>query len=301
MVVEVDTRRARNRAREGIKWVVRGAGRLTAPLRPMPDIVVIGAKRGGTTSLYFDLLEHPGVVRLYPPPVPGLKSEPTKGVHYFDSNFFRGETWYRSYFPTSAARAMTRRRTGIGPVAGEASPFYLFHPAAAARAHSVIPDSRIVVLLRDPVMRTYSHWKERRRNNAEDLDFLSALDAEPDRLAGERDRLLLDPAYVSYAWEQQSYATQSAYADPLRRWVDLYGEHAVHVAISEEYYADPRRVLSELHEFLGLPARPPSVASQRNAARGEDLDPGLQQKLAARFSDDNAALARLLGRDLPWR
>jgi hypothetical protein len=287
-------------ARECIKRLARGGGLATSPLRALPDFLIIGAKRGGTTSLYFDLLEHPAVMRLYPPPVPVLKSDATKGVHYFDSHAYKSEAWYRSYFPSRLARAVTRRRTGVNPVAGEASPYYLFHPAAVDRAHALTPDSKIIALLRDPVMRTYSHWKERRRNNAESLDFVSALEAEADRLAGERERLVADPHYSSYAWEQQSYGTQSEYARQLARWIDKYGLDQVHVTFSEEYYADPGAVVGGIHEFLGLPAHPPAVSSNRNAAKGEDLDEGLRRKLAARFSDSNHELATLIGRDPPW-
>jgi Sulfotransferase domain len=290
----------RSAARQAIKTSVRRVGLATASLRPLPDFLLIGAKRGGTTSFYFDLLEHPAIARLFPPPVPVLKTDATKGVHYFDSNAFRSESWYRSHFPTVMARQLRSRRTGVTARCGEASPYYLFHPAAAARAHAMHPEARIIALLRDPVMRTYSHWKERRRGNAEPLDFPAALDAEPDRLAGERERLLDDPHYRSYAWEQQSYATQSVYVDSLRPWVDLYGSGRVHVAVSEEYYTDPGRVLGDVHEFLGLPRLGLGSSKIRNAARGDELDPGIRRRLAARFEGPNQALAELTGRELPW-
>ena len=294
------TRTAASLARKRIKQLARGGGLATSLLRPLPDFLIIGAKRGGTTSLYFDLLEHPAVMYLYPPPVPMLKTDATKGVHYFDSHAYRSEAWYRSYFPTYVARSVTRRRARENPIAGEASPYYLFHPAAVDRAHALTPGSKIIAQLRDPVLRAYSHWKERRRNNAETLDFTSALDAEPDRLAGERQRLLSDPRYVSYAWEQQSYAAQSEYAGHLARWIDAYGRDQVHVTLSEEYYADPRGVMADIHEFLGVTALPPATSFHRNAARGEDLDEGVRRKLATRFSDSNHRLATLLGRELPW-
>jgi hypothetical protein len=287
-------------AREAIKRGARGFGVGTSSLRPLPDFMLIGAKRGGTTSFYYDLLEHPAMLRLFPPPVPGLKTDATKGVHYFDSNSFRSESWYRSHFPTVMARQARTRRVGVTARCGEASPYYLFHPAAAARAHAMNPDARILALLRDPVMRTYSHWKERRRGNAEPLDFPSALDAEQDRLAGERERLLADPHYVSYAWEQQSYATQSLYIDSLQPWMDLYGADRVHVAVSEEYYRDPARALGDVHEFLGLPRHEASTFKIRNAAQGDELDPAMRRRLAARFDDANHALADRIGRDLPW-
>lgn len=257
--------------RSAFKSATRTVGQATADVRPLPDFLLIGTKRGGTTSFYFDLLEHPGVLRLYPPPAPGLKADATKGVHYFDSHAGRTERWYRSYMPTRMTRSLVAHRTGVRPVVGEASPYYLFHPAAATRARAMVPEARLLVLLRDPALRAHSHWKERRRSGAEPLEFLAALDAEQGRLAGERDRLLADPTATSYAWEQQSYLTQSRYAESLRPWIDAFGRDRVLVLASEDYYNDPLRVLGDVDEFLGLPRRQRSTSVIRNAAPGADL------------------------------
>jgi hypothetical protein len=288
------------RARGAVKTATRAAGMATADLRPPPDFLVIGTKRGGTTSFYFDLIAHPSYVRLYPPPVPGLKPDATKGVHYFDSHFTRGRRWYRSFMPTAAARRLAERRTSGPVVAGEASPYYLFHPMAAERARSQVPNAKIIVLLRDPVVRTHSHWKERRRGSAEPLDFPDALAAEAERLAGERDRLVADPAYLSYAWEQQSYALQSEYAGPLARWIELFGRDRVHVAVSEDYYSDPARVLAGVDDFLGVPRRDASTGRIRNAAGGSPLPPEVDRELRARFAEPNRRLEELTGQTFPW-
>ena len=287
-------------ARDIVKGVTRGVGVWTARWRPLPEFLVIGAKRGGTTSLYFDLLGHPGILPLYPPAVPRLKPEATKGVHYFDSNFIRGEAWYRSYFPTSANRLRHSRHLGYPSMTGEASPYYLFHPTAVDRAAALVPEARIIAQLRDPVARAHSHWKERRRQDAESLDFLSALDAEPDRLAGERERLIADPTYSSYAWEQQSYATQSEYVEQIRRWVQAFGRDKVHVSFSEDYFADHTQVIGGIHRFLELPAQPAREPTHRNAAGGDGLDAHTLRRLRARFDAHNHALSALLQVELPW-
>ncbi|WP_170981523.1 sulfotransferase domain-containing protein [Nocardioides dongxiaopingii] len=290
----------RRRLRAALKRAVRTAGVATASVRPDPDFLVIGAKRGGSTSLYFDLLDHPSYVRLYPPPVPGLKDVATKGVHFFDSHHLEGMAWYRSYMPTRFTRSVNTWRHGTPSVVGEASPYYLFHPSAAQRAHEALPDVKVVALLRDPVERTYSHWKERRRAGAEELDFVAALDAEPGRLAGERERLLADPAYRSYAWEQQSYLTQSRYAEALRPWLERYGRDRVLVAASEDYYADPLPVLRTIDDFLGVPPRDTSTGAVRNQAPGAPLEPEVRARLQAAFVDANRDLEELLGQRLPW-
>ena len=119
-------------------------GKTTAGERDLPHFLVIGAQRCGTTSLYRTLALHPQVI----PPVF------EKGIHYFDTadNFARGLTWYRGHFPLSWT---ARRRGGAGYRTGEASPYYMFHPTAIERIARVLPEVRLVVMLRDPVERAF--------------------------------------------------------------------------------------------------------------------------------------------------
>ncbi|WP_345762005.1 sulfotransferase domain-containing protein [Diaminobutyricibacter sp. McL0608] len=290
--------------RETVKRAGSGAfrvyGSLTASGRPDPEFLLIGTKRGGTTSLYYDILKQPQVIPLFPSARYLPKANDTKGIHFFDTNYQRGERWYRSNLPTRAARRRAENRLGKPVVVGEASPYYLFHPLAAERAAAMVPDAKLILLLRDPVMRTYSHWKERRRNNAEPLDFLDALDAEDSRLAGEQERMLAEPGYYSYAHEQQSYATQSRYIIPLRRWVELFGIDNVLVIASEDYYADPGAAVEGVARYLGIDYSPLTAPEHRNAAAGEALDPAVQKMLSERFAPDTKELEELIGRKLPW-
>jgi hypothetical protein len=280
---------------------VRRYGMITAANRPDPDFMIIGAKRGGSTSLYFDLLAHPGVVALFPPPHPLLKAEATKGIHYFDSNFFRGERWFRSYLPSRRSKERHAARYGHAAVAGEASPYYLFHPAAAERAHATVPTTRLIVILRDPVLRAYSHWKERRREGAEPLAFVDALAAEEDRIAGAAERLARDPRFYSYAHEQQSYARQGEYDVALREWLRWYERDRLLVLSAEDYYADPAGTLDEVRSFLALPSFGFPSGAVRNAAAGDSLDAGVARRLAARFASHNDALQLMTGRTFRWQ
>src|SRR4051812_47005739 len=152
----------------------RSSGALTAPFRPMPDFVLIGAKRGGTTSLYYHLLRHPQILPLFPTARFLPKRREAKGAHFFDSNYERGDRWYRSHFPSSATRALTARRQGGPAIVGEASPYYLFHPLAAERMAAANPSAKILVSLRDPLERTFSHYREQKRNGVETLSFEEA-------------------------------------------------------------------------------------------------------------------------------
>ncbi|MEU4542048.1 sulfotransferase domain-containing protein [Nonomuraea dietziae] len=275
-------------------------GMATAGLRPDPDFLLIGAKRGGSTSFYYALLEHPRVVPLFP--AAGLipKSNHTKGVHFFDSNYGRGLRWYRSHLPSRLTRARAARRSGGPVVTGEGSPYYLHHPLAAERAAKDLPDARILLILRDPVERTFSHYRERVRSAAEPLDFEAALEAEKQRTEGEEERLLTDPAYSSYAHEHQSYVAQSEYARCLRRWFELFPLSRFHILTSEEFYKDPQKACDGAAAFLGLPSAPlPSAGRVWNPAPKSDMADQVRARLAEHFAPHNAELERMLGRTFP--
>lgn len=280
--------------------VITGYGMASARWRPDPDFLVIGAKRGGSTSFFFDLSAHSHVVPLFPRPDHLPKAELTKGIHYFDVNYDRGERWYRAHLPSTFARRQQERRVGGPVVAGEASPYYLFHPAAARRAAVLVPGAKIIAVLRDPVQRTYSHWKERRRNGAETLDFAAALAAEDSRIGDAERRLLADAGAYSYAHEQLSYARQSEYARSLRRWYDHFPREQILVLSSEEYYADPASALATTHRFLSLSPERPAPGPVRNAASGAGIDPLLAAQLRERFAAGTSDLAALTGRSFPW-
>jgi hypothetical protein len=279
--------------REAGRRGLRAFGVLTASLRPGPDFLIIGAKRGGTTSLFNYLLRHPQVAPLFP------AVENRKGVHYLDANFSKGQAWYRSHFPTVLSRSVwTRGDRRI--LAGEASPYYLFHPHAARRARRQIPNAKLIVLLRNPVDRAYSHFKERRRNGVETLTFEEALEREPERLAGELARMERDPTYVSFAHEHFSYLSQGIYLPQLRAWLDHFPQDQFLILRSEDMFADPPATFAAVLRFLGLPPIDLAHFQRFNYHTSEDVDPLTRERLAATFEPHNRSLEEFLGRDMKW-
>ncbi len=272
---------------------------LSAPLRPFPDFLLIGAKRAGTTSLYRQIESHPQVLPLFPSTRFFPLRANMKGVHYFDTAAGHGVAWYRSHFASSFTRSTARRREGAA-VTGEASPYYLFHPAAAGRAARLVPDAKLILLLRDPVERAHSHYREQCRNGVEHMAFEGALTAEPARLAGEAERLLHDVRAVSFAHEHQSYAAQSHYAASVERWLRHFPRDQLLVLCSEEYYADPPDHLDRVFAFLGLRAHHPMDLQPRNPAPPASMSVETRAALTARFEPDVARLVGVLGRSFPW-
>lgn len=280
-------------ATDAAKAALRRYGIATANQRRVPELLVVGAKRGGTTSLWRYLADHPGVLPTFP------KAEQIKGTYFFDEEWRRGDRWYRSHFPTDRERARAAARLGYEPIAFEASPYYLFHPHAPARAAQVAPGALVVAVLRDPVERAFSHYKER-RNHTEPLSFAEALAAEDERTAGEEARMLADPSVVSPAHRHQTYVAQSRYAPMLERWFSAFGREQVVVAIAEEFYADPQVLCDEITTRLGLPNRDLGTPEPFNSEPSADMDPEVRSALRARLAPDIEAVEQLLGRPVPW-
>jgi len=280
--------------RESAKYVLRTYGELTAGLRRGPDFVIIGAKRGGSTSLYNYVLEHPSIVPLFP------SRQHVKGAHYYDTRYTRGLTWYRSHFPVEIAGRQASRPLGRGSICGEASPYYLFHPLAADRLARDFPEVRIIVSLRDPVERAYSHFKERTHHGGETLSFEDALAAEEDRLRGEAERIVAEPGYLSAEHENHSYLAQGRYLDMLPRWFSLFPREQFHITVSEEFYAAPDRHVNEIWKFLGLPSGRLESRFRHNYMPSADMAPQTRLRLQKSLVEHNRGLAELLGRPLPW-
>jgi hypothetical protein len=258
--------------------------------RMVPDYLIIGVKRGGTTSLAEYLFQHPDVMVPYVP----------KGPRYFDVNHHRGASWYASHFPTKAAARRREHRTGVRPITGDSSPYIIFHPLALERVQRELPTAKLIVSLRDPVLRAWSQYNYERKRGYEDLEPLAALDAETDRVAGEEERLRADPTYVSAAHRHHTYVARGLYAEQLRRVFALVPREQVHVLFAEDMFASPQAAYDELTDFLGLPRAPLTDPRAFKANHYEAVPDDVRARLAAEYAGPNEELFELLGRWADW-
>jgi hypothetical protein len=268
---------------EPVRKIARGAlwgvGRATARWRPLPDFLVIGAQKAGTTALYAYLRWHPGVT-----------GPSWKEVSFFDRHWWRGESWYRGQFPL-------RPR---GRLIGEASPSYLFHPLAPERARAVLPGTRLIAVLRNPVDRAYSQYQHEVALGREPLSFEEALAAEEERTRGEVERLLADPRAFSRAWWDHTYLARGLYAEQLDRWLAVFPREQLLVVTTDELGERPGTTYASILAFLGaaphqLPEYP--RVFDRDYA---PMEPRTRAALERRFAEPNRRLESLLGRELGW-
>jgi sulfotransferase family protein len=265
-------------ARKVLRGTFRTYGVATAGLRPLPDFLILGAQKAGTTALYAYLRWHPQVTG------PSFKE-----VSFFDRHYARGERWYRAHLPI--------RRSGI---VGEASPSYLFHPLAPERVARMLPRARLIALLRNPVDRAFSHYQHEVALGREELSIEGALAREDERMQGELERMLRDPSYFSYAWWNYTYAARGRYAEQLERWLDAFPREQLLVLFTEELAADTAGTYRRVLDFLGVDARGLDSYPRIFEREYGGMDPATRIRLEGEFAEPNRRLGELLERELPW-
>jgi hypothetical protein len=297
---------------------------LTSALRYEPQFFVIGTLKGGTTSFYANLVQHPQVI-----PARG------KEIHFFDGNFGKGWAWYRGHFPLRFhPKALANRRTGREVITGEATPNYLFFPYVAERLARHCPNAKLIVLLRDPVERAYSHFfMEVRRGRVpvtsdeplyREVEFLQRHSI--DRVtyqrffydwAGSRanvSRAMLNEfsreEYQSKAVVEsdETYTSMgcllpSLYYRQLCLWFDNFAREQFLIIDSRDYFRAPLETLANVVvPFLGLSDWKPSayVRIKNERASYPSISPELRAELAAFYKPYNEKLYHLLGVDYGW-
>jgi Sulfotransferase domain len=270
----------------------------------LPNFLIVGAMRSGTSSLARYLRAHPDVCMAT-----------QKEVRYFDRNFERGVDWYRAHFPCSQ----------LNPAVGEATQTYMYDGKALERMASVVPGARLIAILRNPVDRAYSHYWLNRERQREPLEFREAIEAEPERIAnGDLNQRLF-----------YSYLDRGRYARQLSRICELYSREKLHVILFDDLCSSPREAYQSICRFLGIDNAfiPPNLGDVvnpyvsvrsvkvRNITRGlprrfanavgrinsrvgsyPPLDPSMRAELLARFESEIKALEEWLGRRIPaWR
>jgi len=284
------------RTRETLKRIVhfgsRRYGKLTAPRRMLPQFLICGGQRCGTTSLYRALAAHPAI----------MKAVLHKGVHYFDVGYERGMRWYRGHFPLQGYADRVSDAIGVTVQTFESSPYYMYHPHAMARIARDLPGVRIVVLVRDPVERAYSHHAhEVARGFEPERDFRRALALEPGRLRGVREHLFENPDAYSFSHQHHAYRARGEYVDYLEAMERLIGRQRIHVVDSGAFFADPGPVYDAVLDFIGLPGvRPYPTFEQHNARPRAGLDGEVRRKLEEHFAPFDARLAAWLGFAPSW-
>jgi hypothetical protein len=223
---------------------------------PALDFVVIGAQKGGTTTLFEHLRRHPGLC------LPADKEAPF---------FNRPELYsqgvgqlFSTYFPQPLPQ---------GRLLGTVTPQYMCIAGCASRLADAFPSARLVALLRDPVDRAYSHYRMATRRGQETRSFDDAIAqmlAGPEAIAAARASTALSETYV--AWGE--------YGRVLGEYVDRFGRDQLLVTFTTDLEHDPAAVFTAVCEFLGVPVVLPEGLGERYHVGGSQRRfPNVQRRL----------------------
>jgi hypothetical protein len=257
--------------------------RLTMPWRGLPDFLIVGTQKGGTTSLFNYLIQHPQVL-----------SPLRKEIKFFDSNFFRGFSWYRAHFP------LISKLRGAHALTGEASPYYMYHPSAPERIKAALPSVKIIAILRNPVDRAYSHYQHMVRVGREDLSFESAIEKESERLSGEAEKIAANVAYPQYRHIQYSYLERGLYVEQIQKLYRLFPRENILILKSENLYTEPANIMDAAFTFLDLPFKPGKYEVFKQGTYKGGMEPKIRQELVDYFRPYNQQLYDLLGLRFDW-
>jgi len=252
----------------------------------LPNFIVVGTQKGGTTELYDKLVLHPQIAPSF-----------AKEVHFFDVNYAKGLDWYTTFFPRldeSASSEVDARITG------EASPCYIFHPHVARRVWATVPHVKIILLLRNPADRAYSHYHHEVRLGYETLPFDEALEREPMRIKGEKARMMTDNQYYSDRYMHYSYQSRGIYIDQIQSWFETFPMEQILLLKSEDFFANTSSVMSQVHNFLGVKDIEVKKVSRHKSFPYPKIDKPIRQRLLAYFEPYNQNLYDYLGRDFCW-
>jgi len=264
-----------------------------------PTVLIVGAQKCGTTSLFRYLRQHPALA-------PARKKE----IHFFNNqrHYDLGVNWYLAHFPL---KWLARGRQTF-----EATPLYLYSPVAARRIHQFNPSMKLLVLVRNPVDRAYSHWNMFRQLWEKDPSFRppSAQEHNWSLLLRMQDQGVVRPFADLVHWEmstlprvedepEPSLIRRGLYADQLQRLYESFPREQVLVVPTASLKAQPAQVLAEIFAFLDVDpmiAQKVDTAPRHERTYVDRIDERLRAELSEFFRPYNQRLYEIVGKDLGW-
>jgi Sulfotransferase domain len=258
----------------------------------LPDFFVLGAQKGGTTSLYHILVKLPGII-------PAVRKE----IEFFNDPDRRklGVNWYMEHFPSPQIKQKTAKKIGFEPVTGEGTTL-LNHPLAPKLLKEIAPDVKFIVLLREPASRAYSHYQHNIERGSETRSFEQALAEEDEAVKFDMEELKKDQSYPAHSLRAHSYKQRGRYVENLSRWFEQFPCENFYIEESRRFFKQQDEILREIQEFIGVPPSP-VVQKKRVYNKGNYRSEAPEQslnKLKEYFYPYNKALYELLGRRFDW-
>ena len=241
-----------------------------------PDFIIAGASKCGTSSIYYYLSHHPQILLPH-----------KKEIDFYQQHYQRGIDWYLAHFPSISDRSDF--------LTGEATPNYLRFPQVAQRIKDTFPQTKIIILLRNPVDRAISWHYHKLNSGLTNIDLATAIEAEIERLATVSEAEIINTGY-----HNPDNIMSSLYFYKIKPWMEILGREQFLILQSEDFYLNPIDNMQRVFEFLDLPSCTLESYPKVNAGSYDEIDPEIKATLSNYFAPYNKLLEDYLGMKFDW-
>lgn len=261
----------------------------------LPDFIILGAQKAGTTALFDYLNQHPGI---FP--------NKTKEVHFFDrpESRSKGSDWYLRHFPNPRQKESQARKLGYRPIAGEATGAYIFHPNVPKLLDQFCREfdnrPKFIILLRNPISRALSHYAHNhRRSGREHLSFHEAIISEESRIAEDVKKIKEGADFHPTNLLRYSYASRGLYMEQIERWLSYFQPDDFFFLDSNKLLKEPNTAVNQIFAYLNLPAFDIGPVKPKHVGKYKyDISTETHKFLVNKFQDDSSRLFDFLGQKL---
>ena len=257
---------------------------ITSSLRVLPNLLVIGAVRSGTTSLYHNLAQHPCITK-----------SAYDEIGFFDDNFHLGLNWYRSMFPTKFHKEKIIKKYGKF-LTYDVTPFYIYNERVPERIYNLLPDIKLIAVLRNPVDRAYSNYHLSKRESRITESFEEIIEKEKRNLI----HINRNDKEEYYKFVHTSLLARGFYAEQLERWYKIFPKKQIMIIKSEEFAAETNKIMNKIFEFLELKKHYMKNVVKKNEAHYVPMRKETRKMLIDYFYPHNKKLYSILGRNFDW-
>ncbi len=278
--------------KEPLKNVIKKFRVIGSNYRVAPDFIIAGTRKGGTTSLYNYLVQHPQILRAY-----------EKEIRYFDYNSKKPISWYKSHFPFSLYIKTLKKLKKKKIITGEATPNYIYTKKAIKGLSNINPHIKIIFMLRDPVKRAISDYKYAIRRQAKETvntTFEKTLDLELEKFKTLNiEDIFENEDSFEIINSKLKYIGAGLYHYQIKNWLKEFPKSQILIIKSEDFFENPKEVHLKVLNFLGVDVI--SLGKYKNFLEGKNtlnLEKELYDKLHNLYSVENEKLYELIDKKL---
>ena len=267
--------------------------KMTSRLRQLPDFIIIGAGRAGTTALYSYLIQHPLIAAALTD-----NNESVADLHFFEYIISNNIQWYRSHFPILFSKSNKHKNSFI---TGEYTSTYMYHPDVPKRIFNLLPKIKLIVILRNPIDKAYSTYQQQFRFGEYTTSFEDTINAEFRRIDLNKDFPELNSN--NYDFENlvaQNIIRHGVYADYLETWLKIFDRKQILILNSDDLKKSTKETLRRVFNFLNVSNYDIKDTSQVNVGKYPTINKITRKKLIEFFKPHNQRLNKLLDTEFNW-